>query len=64
MTKAIIFDFDGVLLESEWAGRHDLTTGDTLEVTEPTGTKKWRVVGLFEDNPLVFGPVLTTIPMI
>jgi len=51
-----------VLLESTWADRHDLATGDTLEVTEPTGTKKWRVVGLFEDNPLVFGPVLTTIP--
>jgi len=51
-----------VLLESKWAGRHHLGTGDTLEISEPTGTKKWRVAGLFHDNPLVFGPVLTTIP--
>jgi putative ABC transport system permease protein len=27
----------------------------------PTGTKVWRVAGLFEDNPVIFFPVLTTL---
>ncbi|HET6937958.1 MAG TPA: FtsX-like permease family protein [Nocardioides sp.] len=51
-----------VLVESEWAASHHLTTGDTFEVTVPTGTKQWRVVGIFQESPLVFAPVLTTVP--
>ena len=26
----------------------------------PTGKKEWRVVGVVEDSPLIFSPVLTT----
>ena len=26
----------------------------------PAGEQEWQVVGIFEDNPLVFSPVLTT----
>ncbi|HCB06156.1 MAG TPA: ABC transporter permease [Nocardioides bacterium] len=51
-----------VLVEKEWADEHDLTTGDTFEVTVPTGPQQWQVVGVFEENPLIFAPVLTTVP--
>jgi putative ABC transport system permease protein len=27
----------------------------------PTGTKKWRVTGIYDDNPVVFFPILTTL---
>ncbi len=61
-TSGSIADFadDTVLLKEDWAKDHDLTTGDTLEVTMPTGKKEWRVVGVVEDSPLIFSPVLTT----
>ncbi len=49
-----------VLVEEEWAKEHHLTTGDTFEFTVPTGQKEWRIVGVFEDTPLIFPPVLTT----
>jgi putative ABC transport system permease protein len=53
---------DTVLVERDWAEEHDLTRGDTFEVTVPTGPQQWRVAGIFEDNPLIFAPVLTTVP--
>ncbi len=55
-------DFAGgtVLLEQDWAEEHDLGTGDTLRLTVPTGKKEWRVVGVVEDSPLVFSPIMTT----
>jgi putative ABC transport system permease protein len=53
---------DTVLLERKWASQHHLGVGDTVDITEPTGKQQWRVVGVFEDNPLVFAPVLTTVP--
>jgi putative ABC transport system permease protein len=49
-----------VLVEKDWARDHHLTTGDTFTITVPTGKQQWRVVGVFEDTPLVFSPVLTT----
>jgi putative ABC transport system permease protein len=49
-----------VLVEKEYAEEHDLTTGDTFAITVPTGAQEWRVVGVFEETPLVFSPVLTT----
>jgi putative ABC transport system permease protein len=49
-----------VLVEKDWAKEHHVTTGDTFEITVPTGKKEWRIVGVFEDTPLVFSPVLTT----
>ncbi len=61
-TSGSIADFadDTVLLKEDWAKEHHLTTGDTLKITVPTGEKEWRVVGVVEDSPLVFSPVLTT----
>jgi putative ABC transport system permease protein len=53
---------DTVLVERRWAERHHLGVGDTVDVTVPTGKQRWRVVGVFEDNPLVFAPMLTTVP--
>ncbi len=50
-----------VLLEDSWAADHHLAVGDSLTLTMPTGTRRWRVVGTFADNPVVFFPVLTTL---
>jgi putative ABC transport system permease protein len=49
-----------VLVEADWAREHHVTTGDSVELTVPTGEKRWRIVGVFEETPLVFAPVLTT----
>ena len=51
---------DTVLVKSDFAREHDLATGDTFAITVPTGKEEWRVVGIIEDSPLVFSPVLTT----
>jgi putative ABC transport system permease protein len=61
-TSGSIADFadDTVLLKEDWAKEHHLTTGDTLEITVPTGPKQGRVAGVVEDSPLIFSPVLTT----
>ena len=61
-TSGSVTDFadDTVLLKEDWAKEHHLGTGDTLKITVPTGEKEWRVVGVIEDSPLVFSPVLTT----
>jgi putative ABC transport system permease protein len=56
------FDDGTVLVEREWAEEHQLGVGDTVGVTVPTGPKQWRVVGVFEETPLIFGPLLTTVP--
>jgi putative ABC transport system permease protein len=49
-----------VLVEEGWAKDHNVTTGDDFEFTVPTGEKEWRIVGVFEETPLIFSPVLTT----
>jgi len=49
-----------VLVEKDWASENHLTTGDTYEITVPTGKQEWRIVGVFEETPLIFSPVLTT----
>ncbi len=62
MTSGVDTDLaDGtVLVEEEWAKEHDVSTGDDFEFTVPTGKKEWRIVGVFEETPLIFSPVLTT----
>lgn len=50
-----------VFLAEDWAADHGYGLGDTVTLEMPTGTKSWRVAGLFEDNPVVFFPVLTTL---
>jgi putative ABC transport system permease protein len=52
---------DRTLLVSEsWADDNERGVGDTLDVDPPSGEQTWRIVGVYEDNPLV-GPVLTTL---
>jgi putative ABC transport system permease protein len=51
-----------VLVEHDWAEGHGITAGDTVHLTVPTGKKALAVAGVYEKNPLIFGPVLTTIP--
>jgi len=51
---------DTVLVEQDWARDHGLTAGDAFRITVPKGDQVWRVVGVFEDTPLIFSPVLTT----
>ena len=50
-----------VLVEQDWAREQHLSTGDTFTITVPTGKQEWRVVGVFEETPLVFSPVMTTL---
>jgi len=50
-----------VFLQSSWASDHGLGVGDTVTLKMPTGTKKWRVAGIYDDNPVVFFPILTTL---
>jgi len=50
-----------VFLEDSWASDHGLSVGDTVTLKMPTGVKAWRVVGTYDDNPVVFFPILTTL---
>ncbi|GAB3773088.1 putative ABC transport system permease protein [Nocardioides ginsengisegetis] len=50
-----------VLLAKKWAADHDLGIGDSVTLQMPTGKQTYGVVGTFEDNPLVFTPILTTL---
>lgn len=50
-----------VLLAKKWAADEHLGVGDTVTFSMPTGRKTYDVVGTFEDNPMVFTPVLTTV---
>ncbi|MDN4162602.1 ABC transporter permease [Nocardioides abyssi] len=50
-----------VVVEESWAEDEGLTVGDTVTLDLPTGEARWEVVGLFEDNPIVFFPLLTTV---
>jgi putative ABC transport system permease protein len=52
---------DTVLVSEKFADDEDLAIGDTVTYEMPTGKKTYRVVGTFENNPMVFLPVLTTI---
>lgn len=50
-----------VLLEESWAADHDAAVGDSLTFEVPSGKERYRVVGTYADNPILFFPVLTTI---
>ncbi|MFC6285981.1 ABC transporter permease [Nocardioides sp. GCM10027113] len=52
---------DTMLLEEGWAEGQGLAVGDTMTWELPTGDKTFEVVGTYEQNPVVFFPVLTTI---
>lgn len=50
-----------VVVEESWAEDEGVAVGDTVTLDLPTGEARWEVVGLFEDNPIVFFPLLTTV---
>ena len=50
-----------VFVEDSWAADHGLSVGDTVAIKMPTGAKSWRVAGIYDDNPVVFFPILTTL---
>ncbi|WP_244930008.1 ABC transporter permease [Nocardioides sp. W7] len=52
---------DTVLLQETFADDEGLEVGDDLEIEMPTGEQRWEVVGIYEDNPVLFFPVVTTV---
>lgn len=54
---------DTVLLQESYADDEDLAVGDDVVVSGGGDDEvRWRVIGIIEDNPVVFFPVVTTIP--
>ena len=49
-----------VMLKQTWADDEGVAVGDDVTLEMPTGRKTYRVVGTYDDNPLVFFPILTT----
>ena len=50
-----------VLLSESWAVDEGHAVGDTIEVEGPAGSPELRVVGLYDDTPLIPFPILTTL---
>ncbi|WP_182524596.1 ABC transporter permease [Nocardioides dongkuii] len=50
-----------VLVQESYAEDEGLAVGDRLAIEMPTGPEEWEVVGVYEDNPVVFFPILTTV---
>ena len=50
-----------VVLEQSWADEEGIGVGETVELTVPAGERAWEVVGVYEDNPVVFFPIMTTL---
>jgi putative ABC transport system permease protein len=49
-----------VMLKQTWADDEGVGVGDDVTLEMPNGRKSYRVVGTYDDNPLVFFPILTT----
>jgi putative ABC transport system permease protein len=56
------FADETVIVSESYAEDEDLQVGDPVELKVPTGTVKWPVAAIFEENPVVFSRVVTTIP--
>ena len=50
-----------VMLSESWAEDEHHEVGDTIEVEGPAGRPELRIVGLYDDTPLVPFPILTTL---
>lgn len=50
-----------VLIQESYAEDEGLDVGDEVAIDLLGDTRRWEVVGVFEDNPVVFASVLTTI---
>jgi len=55
------FADETVIVERSYADDEGLAVGDTVEVTVPGGKRSWPVVGIYEDNPVIFFPIVTTL---
>ena len=53
-------DDDAVIVSEELAAEEGLEVGDTMTWLLPTGETDFRVVAVFEENPVLFFPVATT----
>jgi putative ABC transport system permease protein len=49
------------MLRESWAEDEGYQIGDTVEVEGPVGDRELRIVGLYDDTPLVAFPILTTL---
>ena len=64
LTAGSLADFtDGTMLvDEDWADHEHLQVGDTYTIDEtPKGKLELRVVGIYEENPVIFFPTLTTL---
>ncbi len=52
---------DTALVSESWAEDEGYEVGDTVEVEGPAGNPDLRIVGLYDDTPLVPFPILTTL---
>jgi putative ABC transport system permease protein len=53
---------DGTVLVNEsFADDEDLGVGDPVTLDVPAGKQTWTIAGVFEDNPVVFAPIVTTV---
>ena len=50
-----------LILQRSWAEEHGFGVGDRVAVEVPAGKQRWEVVGVYDDNPVIFFPLLTTI---
>ncbi|WP_139977620.1 ABC transporter permease [Nocardioides litoris] len=49
-----------VIVSADWADDGGYAVGEELRADPPSGEERWRIVGTYEDNPLV-GDVVTTL---
>jgi putative ABC transport system permease protein len=50
-----------VLVSTSWAQDHGLEVGDAVAWTMPTGEKRYRVAGIYEDDPVISYPFVTSL---
>jgi putative ABC transport system permease protein len=50
-----------VIVQESYAEEEGLDVGDPVEVEVPTGETKWPVAAIYEDNPIIFLPIVTTL---
>ncbi|MGI8645711.1 MAG: ABC transporter permease [Nocardioides sp.] len=55
------FADETVLVQRSYAEDENLEVGDLVEVEVPDGQRQWPVVGIYEDNPVIFFPLVTTL---
>lgn len=49
-----------VLVSQDYAETLDVSVGDTVTFEGPAGKQKWKVAGVFAENPVLLFPIVTT----